>query len=124
MKLVTPLSVDVGSPLVQTDLQLVRGDTRPIVLTITNSAVAFDVSGWDEWFLTVDPSRDPTDDLRNVAQLEGVYDVEMEGVIFTPDATVSAGSYWYDIQGKDEDGSINTVARGRFILKQDITKNT
>ena len=106
-----------------------RGDTFPIELTIYVSdevaALPLDITGATGLLLTVDPSRSPEDDSNNLFQLEGNILDAPAGSLQFPVADADAdfvGKFFYDVQ-ITLDGYRMTVASGRYILRQDITKN-
>lgn len=114
-------------PFTAVNITRVRGDTKKINLTINEGGVEtptpVDLTLWSDFYLTVDPSKTPVNDLNNVEQMLGVVEDAEEGIIsFTPLADTPAGSYWFDIQGTDADGGIWTLAMGKYSLIQDITK--
>ena len=112
------------------DIQYVRGDTKPIIITVINKTTgkAVDVTGCSFKF-TVDPSLDPIGNTANLFQLDGVVDADQVNnkgkVAFNPtvDDTNHFGSYYYDIQMIDTNLKKDTFVRGyKFIFLSDITK--
>ncbi len=112
------------------DIDYVRGDTKPIRLTITGatSGDPVDLTGCS-FILTVDPAKAPTDASNNLMALTGVVDADQitnpGKVMFEPSVsdTNHTGTYYYDIQMTDANGYINTFVSGfKFKLGQDITK--
>ena len=104
-----------------------RGDTFPFVITLKDSAGAvIDVSA-DSFLLTVDPSESPTDNTANLFQLTGTLFTDgTDGKVQFEHSAGNAdnvGEYFHDIEQTDGSSKIRTIARGDFILEQDITKN-
>ena len=104
-----------------------RGDTSGIVFVIKNPDTfeVVDISLWSNFFLTVDPEREPVDALSNVFQaVGGLLTDGTDGKIrFFPPGTSAVGNYFYDVQAADNDLKTTTIAEGSYILTQDITKN-
>lgn len=116
-----------AEPYTQANIIRARGDTKKIWLTVTGGAVdnpaTVDLSLWEDFYLTVDPSSAPEDDINNVDQIVGVVEDATAGVVsFTPSSTVDVGKYYFDIQATDPDGGIYTLVKGAYKLVQDITK--
>ena len=114
-------------PFTAVNITRVRGDTKKINLTVTSGSVdtptPVDLTLWSAFYLTVDPSKNPANNLNNVEQIIGVIESATDGTVsFTPDPTTTAGIYWFDIQATDADGGIWTLAMGKYSLIQDITK--
>jgi hypothetical protein len=107
------------------DIERKRGDTWPIEITVNADSVPLDVTG-TSFILTVDPSKAPTSNTTNLFQLNGVVTNGPNGrVAFTPTPSQvdRVGKFFYDIQMTDGTGAKRTVAEGKFILTQDITKD-
>lgn len=114
-------------PFTSANITRVRGDTKKINLTINSGSIdvptPVDLSLWTDFYLTVDPSKTPANNLNNVEQMLGVVESATDGTVsFTPDPTTPAGNYWFDIQATDDEGGIWTLAMGKYSLIQDITK--
>lgn len=76
--------------------------------------------------LTVDPSKTPADNTTKLFSLTGVItDAPAGKVSFTPSAPQAdhVGRYYHDIQMVDGSGAKRTIAVGKYVLKQDITKD-
>lgn len=102
-----------------------RGDTYPIVYTITDSAgVVVDITGFT-YLLTVDPSEEPLDALGNLFQLTGTVALGTDGkVSFTLSSgeADNIGDFFYDIQQTDGASALRTVVKSTWLFEQDITK--
>lgn len=118
MSNVIPTKVNIGRK---------RGDTKAIVFIVKESQnkAIVNVSLWTNFFLTVDPSRTPTDALNNVFQATGALLTDgTDGKIrFFPPGTSAIGKYFYDVQATDNDSKKVTIAEGSYTITQDITKD-
>lgn len=121
------ISADINTlPFNKIDIEAVRGDTKKIVLVVMDGETQVDVSLWQDFYLTVDRSRTPATTSTQVVQLIGVVEepeTDLYQVEFTPDGTIEAGNYYFDIQATDADGAITTLVMGKYKLHQDITKD-
>lgn len=107
-----------------------RNDTVGIKITLRSKADLAPVDLTNKTLtLTVDSLEDPADALSNLMQLTGVVQAPAANgvVIFTPagtDSDFAPGDYWYDIQMENTSDGLErqTVVKGRFYHKQDITK--
>lgn len=107
------------------DIERKRGDTYPIEIAVSADGAALNVTG-TSLLLTVDPNKAPLDATANLFQLNGVVTDGPNGrVAFTPTPSQvdRVGKFYYDIQMTDGTGAKRTVAEGKFILTQDITKD-
>ncbi len=103
-----------------------RGDSFSDEFTVTTAAGAVvDISG-AIFLLTVDPEPDPTTSAANLFQLTGVITDASNGVFtMTPSTSqtdVTPDLYFYDIQMTDAGGVVRTIAKGEYLIEQDITK--
>lgn len=121
------------------DLCYTRGDTAPIVLRLTADGSAFDLTGWTDFVLTVDPSEEPADATNNLDALpgtiqtppgtDGILEFQPSGVDETAKRANSEawapGDYFYDVQAINPAGNRTTLlaAGGKFTVVQDITKS-
>jgi len=108
------------------DLTRVRGDTFPMVFTIKDSSgAAVNISGFS-FKLTVDPEKNPTSADNNLFQLTGtITDGPGGEVSFSPTALQAdqpPNTYFYDIEMVDGASAIRTIAKGKFVVTQDIPK--
>lgn len=105
------------------DITRVRGDTYAETLTVTSTDVGFTLVGGAA-VLTVSELADPPDDTTELFAIAGSI-LDATRVRFTPSAPQAAtgpGVYYYDVQVTDVAGVVVTVARGRWIVLQDVTK--
>lgn len=109
------------------ELTFYRGDSFPIVVTITDSRTSepIDLDGY-ELKLSVSSTINPVDDSSLVFDVQGVIDNDTETgkVTFTPTSQNNgvAGSYYYDIQMIDSNSNIRTIVKAPYLIVQDITK--
>lgn len=114
-------------PYTEANIIRARGDTKKIWLTVTGNTLdnpsVVDLTLWEDFYLTVDPSSVPETDINNVDQMVGeIEDATIGLVSFIPSADVPVGKYYFDIQATDGDGGIYTLVKGAYKLVQDITK--
>lgn len=124
----------IGAPA-ECDFERRRGDTKDIAIRLTQdgSAIA-SAEGYSALF-TINTVKEPN---ISVSPEVGVEVFQATGAPNSPatDAIlrfdfeafggspyVPVGNYFYDIQITDPDGEISTPQIGKFIVKQDITKN-
>ncbi len=105
----------------------IRGDTFPMVFTLTDSAgAAIDITGFG-FKLTVDPSDEPADDSGNLFELDGVIPIGTDGVVqfllSDAQADQTPNEYFYDVQMVDLALRKRTIVRGIYEVTQDITKD-
>lgn len=125
----------IGAPT-ECDIEKRRGDTKDISILLKDSAgAALDVSGYTA-LLTINTSKTPDIDAspvigQQIFQATGVAASSpgIDGILRFDFATfggspyVEVGSYFYDVQITDNGGEIFTPLIGKFVVKQDITKN-
>jgi len=103
-----------------------RGDTRRMVFVVKDTdGDIIPVNTWGSFLLTVDPSKEPTDNSNNILQITGSLASDgLDGrIAFSPDGAADIGSYFYDVQAIDGNGEKGTIAEGSYKLTQDITKD-
>jgi hypothetical protein len=102
-----------------------RGDTFPFTLQIKVDDVVLDITGFTI-VLTVDTREEPPDATTVVFQVSGIISDGPNGKVTfslsTPNAATTPGDYFYDVQYTDLSSKIRTVARGTWVVSQDITK--
>ena len=106
------------------DISRTRGDTYRIRRTVKAAGVAIPITDWT-FKLTINKVAKPADETDQVAQIAGVITDALNGVVdFTPQAAdvENIGSFFYDIEAIDSGGEKVTLAKGQFIIAQDITK--
>ncbi len=110
------------------ELEIYRGDSYPLELTIKDKATktVIDLTGYS-FLMTVDTLQDPPDDSTKVFEITGVLDVDPTTgkVVFTPTALQTAidpETYFYDVQMIDSSSNIRTIVKDKLKILQDITK--
>lgn len=99
-----------------------RGDTHTQRFTVLDTNKnPIDITGWT-FALTIDPDRSPTSADNNVGVFAGTIADGPNGVVDFDPTGVPAGDYWFDLQGTDTAGRIRTIAKDRWFVEQDITK--
>ena len=102
-----------------------RGDTKPIVVTLTSNGEPIPLAGCTAFTLTADPSQAPSDATNNIFTLTGtVLDASAGTVEFLPDWVQAnhVGTFYFDVQYLDSRGLINTAGVEKLVFIQDITK--
>lgn len=113
----TPASIDITRT---------RGDTHTFDFVLkTADGTAVDITGFT-FSLAVDPCPEPTSGTGNLFVLSGtVVDGPNGRVRFAPtlgQSNQAPGTYYYDLQMVDGAAAIRTVAKGKFVFLQDVTK--
>lgn len=109
------------------DIVRYRGDTRAYAIFVRDAKTleAIDITGYS-FKLTVSMEENPEDDTNQEFGLTGTITEAVAGKVqFAPTANQAdqvPGTYYYDIELTDGDGGILTVAKGRWIVNQDISK--
>ncbi len=103
-----------------------RGDTRPVPRIVQdNDNVATDISGWS-FSLTVNKLENPgAGDAAEFTIVGTITDAVNGKVEFQPsvgEAALVPAIYWYDIQAVDSASLIETLAKGMWDQRQDVTK--
>ena len=102
-----------------------RGDTKPLVVTLSSSEGPLDLTGCTTFMLTADPSKDPTSAATNIFALTGTILDPVAGTVEFLPSTLQAnhvGTYWFDVQYLDARGLINTAGKDKLVFVQDIGK--
>lgn len=109
-------------------IEMIRGDTRTITATFTDSTgTALDLTG-GKVFFTVNASAEPTDDsaavvTKDVTSFSAPTTGAATITLAASDTTsVTPGTYWYDVQFVSAGGVVTSLAKQKFILKPDITR--
>ena len=110
------------------DIYRARGDTFPFILTVVDSdGTAIDITS-ATFLLTVDLLENPTDASQKLFQVVGAIVVAASGTVkFTltePNSDQTPLTYYYDIQMTDAASKVRTIAKGSWVVSQDITKDT
>lgn len=103
-----------------------RGDSWPIVVTITDSTTGLPLNiNAYSFKLTVDRKQNPIDTTTKVFETSGlVIDASNGQVRFTPSAAnhAVAGNFFYDIQMTAGASTVKTIVKSQYIIEQDISK--
>jgi len=111
----------------QEEIRRLRGDTKPIpkILKSDDTGLAVNITGYT-FVLTVDTQQNPPDAVTQQFQISGsIIDGPAGKVQFQPSlgqADQTPGTYWYDIQITEASGAIVTLLKGKWLIRQDITK--
>lgn len=109
-------------------LEMYRGDSYPIRLTLTDKTTKLPIDLTDcSLLFTVNTVAAPVDITTQVFQVAGAIGAPASTGLatFTPTALNTAldpGKYYYDIQLTDAAGNIRTVVKSTFTIRMDITK--
>jgi len=107
-------------------LERFRGDTKPHKVTIKSGGVALPIAGFT-FRLTVNRDENPVNTTNEIFSLTGVIQGGGAGgeVWFTP-TTMQADQkpldYFYDMEMTDAGSLIDTIRKGIYRFKQDISK--
>ena len=107
---------------VRKNLNIFRGDTRTIVITITDSDKdAFDLTGYIATFTAKSGITEmiSTEQACTTAPTTGIESI----VLSSEDTDVAIGTYYFDIQVENTDDPpiVYTVMIGRLMIERDIT---
>lgn len=92
--------------------------------TVKSDGAPLDITDCEFW-LTVDPSKDPVDDTNNLWSIAGNIESAVGGTVSFSINNAQAdyvGKFFYDLQMIDAAGYIRTIQKGKFTFVQDITK--
>lgn len=109
------------------EIDRVRGDTKPIpfILTTDDTGLPVDITGYT-FLLSVDTQQNPPDAVTQVFQVAGsIIDAPNGKIQFQltiGQADQTPGTYWYDVQVTEASGAIVTLLKGKWRVRQDITK--
>lgn len=106
-------------------VQIIRGDTTQFELTFRDKdGVLIDLSG-STVFFTVKRRINDLDVNAVIAKEISVFDDPEEGVAIVElspeDTDIRRGSYIYDVQLVEGDGTITSSYVGKFLCAQDVT---
>lgn len=117
----TPIVLDLGP--VAIEVPTTRGDNPIMTFTMQEAGVDKNIAGFGYLF-TVDTREDPDNSDTLVFQLIGAVvspNVAFQATVVQTDLDPDT-EYFCDIQETNVAGDILTVAKGKFIVGQDITK--
>jgi len=102
-----------------------RGDSYPVRFTIQSNGAALNITSYSFTF-TVDPEQAPSSAANNLFALTGVITSAAGGAFefrpTTANTNLTPATYYYDVQMTDTTPYVTTIARGKFIIEQDVTK--
>ena len=107
-------------------VQMYRGDSRTVEITVTADGSAVDLSTVAAYVMTVKKNADDptatitvTGTIANAPGTDGV----IEFLLVPADtASLAGGAYVYDVQLTMETGDVYTVAKDQFIILDDVTR--
>ena len=108
--------------MARTDINRFRGDTKDLVLRLTQDKQAFDLTGFSA-VLSVSSDENPTTadyEFQSSAVVNAT-----EGLLTFPFVAGDVdlvGDFYYDIQLTDSAGKISTIRKGKMVFTQDISK--
>jgi len=108
--------------MARTDINRFRGDTKDLVLKLTQDKQVFDLTGFSA-VLSVSSDENPT---------TADYEFQSNAVVSAAEGSLTfpfmasdvdlVGDYYYDIQLTDGAGKISTIRKGKMVFSQDISK--
>lgn len=108
-------------------IRIIRGDSRDIDVTFTDSSRnPIDLTGGTVFF-TVNASNAPSDDTAAVIEKDvtvhtaptlGQSRISLENA----DTDITPGTYYYDVQFVDTADEVTSLEQSKFIVKADITR--
>ena len=117
-----------------TDLSMYRGDNKTWTLTFKDgNGTAIDITGYTIFFTVknqnayVDSTSDTTDGLVQktiVNHTSPSTGVSVLNIVPADTSSLSPTTYKYDMQLKDDSGSILTFIEGNFEVLADVTRRT
>ena len=108
--------------MARTDINRYRGDTKDLVLKLTQNKQVFDLTDFSA-VLGVNIEENPTEDncvFKSMATVDAA-----TGALTFPFAVEDVdriGDFYYDIQLTDGSGKTSTIRKGKIVFTQDITK--
>lgn len=124
----------IGAPT-ECDIEKRRGDTKDLSIRLKDETGAvLNVAGYTA-LLTLNTVKDPDPDAspasgEEIFQTSGAPNspgsdgiLRFDFAAFGGSPYVPVASYYYDVQVTDASGEIFTPLIGKFVVKQDITKN-
>lgn len=114
--------------MAERNLSVYRGDTHVLTCIFEDTAGAkIDITGWT-LYLTVKYSPDDLDAAAVLSKKVTSHTFPLQGrtkITMTAAETKSLfGDYYYDIQYKKVDGTIQTALSGKILFTKDITIGT
>ncbi len=110
-------------------IEVIRGDTRTISATFTDSSGdALDLTGGTVFF-TVNSNNSPSDDSSASIEKDITsFSAPTSGVatftLSSTDTNITPGNYWYDCQFVSPSGVVTSLKKQKFVVTSDITRRT
>lgn len=109
------------------DLSTYRGDTFSLALTFKdNDGVPYDITGWEVFFTAKRKKSDPDSEaiLSTMVDNHSNPTAGETSVAFsdTEMSVIPLGTYYFDIQTIDDQGTVTTPLEGRLTVNADITR--
>ena len=108
--------------MARTDINRYRGDTKDLVLKLTQNKQVFDLTDFSA-VLGVNIEENPTEDncaFKTTAVVDaGAGTLTFPFVLEDVDRV---GNFYYDVQLTDGAGKTSTIRKGKVVFAQDITK--
>ena len=108
--------------MARTDISRYRGDTKDLVLKLTQDKQVFDLTDFSA-VLGVNVEENPTEDncaFKSIAVVDPV-----PGTLafsFAVEDVDRVGDFYYDVQLIDGAGKTSTIRKGKMVFVQDISK--
>ena len=99
-----------------TDITRSSGDTKRIVVRLTQKSVAVSLAGYTNFEMIVAATEDAAADERLMVVAGVVIDEDGGLVAFTPLGTVPVGSHFYNCRANDNNSERVTFKKGRYIV--------
>lgn len=116
--------------MIKTALEMFRGDTVRIDLTVTQDGVTQDITGWTFWMTAKTDAGLPDEDA--FFQLTSPTDIVITDAALgtaritipasTTSGVASRATLLFDVQGRDMGGGIHTLANGTLKISPDVTR--
>lgn len=111
-----------------TALEIYKGDTVNIDLTITDSdGNVIDITGYKFYFTVKSNDTDSDNDAlikEDVTSHTAATSGQTRITLSKTDTDIATGNHYYDIQMKDVSDNITTITKDRFYVTQDVTTRT
>jgi len=109
------------------NIDLVRGDSKTYALAFTdNDGTAIDITGWTIYYTVKERLTDDDEDaiIRKIVTAEAGSAVGEVNIVLenTDTQDLEIKVYWHDIQVKNLDDKINTIAFGQLNVIADVTR--
>jgi hypothetical protein len=112
------------------DKTVIRGDSDDFTIKFTDdNNVALDLTGWTVWFTVRKTwvNEDIVDDIdapisRKITEFPINGQVTIS--ITSEETTIKAGEYHYDIQYKKPNGKIKSITSCKYIIRNDVTRDS